>query len=190
MTQENYNAEEETEELIRVGKLPKPLRLAAMLEKTMQGPLHGKAADCLREMYEALQCYEAQPQQEPAYRAVKTFHEGKPIYVTQPQQEPVAREPNDAELLKAFTRSNNGPNPFYRCNTCGDTEPGVREYLSNHWLKHNNTSPPQRKPLTEFERMQIIGQEFPLPLVQSIVIQKIDSVCKAIEAAHGIKENT
>ena len=144
MTQENYNAEEETEELIRVGKLPKPLRLAAMLEKTMQGPLHGKAADCLREMYEALQCYEPQPQQEPAYRAVKTFHEGKPIYVTQPQQEPVAREPNDAELLKAFTRSNNGPNPFYRCNTCGDTEPGVREYLSNHWLKHNNTSPPQR----------------------------------------------
>ena len=65
MTQENYNAEEETEELIRVGKLPKPLRLAAMLEKTMQGPLHGKAADCLREMYEALQYYEAQPQQEP-----------------------------------------------------------------------------------------------------------------------------
>jgi hypothetical protein len=61
-----------------------------------------------------------------------------------PQQESVAREPNDAELLKAFTRSNNGPNPFYRCNTCGDTEPGVREYLSNHWLKHNNTSPPQR----------------------------------------------
>ena len=51
-------------------------------------------------------------------------------------------------------------------------------------------TPPQRKPLTEFERMQIIGQEFPLPLVQSIVIQKIDSVCKAIEAAHGIKENT
>ena len=64
--------------------------------------------------------------------------------VIKPQQEPVAREPNDAELLKAFTRSNNGPNPFYRCNTCGDTEPGVREYLSNHWLKHNNTSPPQR----------------------------------------------
>ena len=61
------------------------------------------------------------------------------------EQEPVAREPNDAELLKAFTRSNNGPNPFYRCNTCGDTEPGVREYLSNHWLKHNNTSPPQRQ---------------------------------------------
>jgi hypothetical protein len=34
MTQKNYNAEEETEELIRVGKLPKPLRLAAMLEKS------------------------------------------------------------------------------------------------------------------------------------------------------------
>ena len=55
MTEENYNAEEETAELMRVGKLPKPLRLAVMLEKTMQWPLHGKAADCLREMYDLLQ---------------------------------------------------------------------------------------------------------------------------------------
>lgn len=55
MTEENYNAEEETAELVRVGKLPKPLRLAAMLEKTMQWPLHGKSADCLREMYDLLQ---------------------------------------------------------------------------------------------------------------------------------------
>lgn len=54
-TEENYNAEEDTAELVRVGKLPKPLSLAAMLEKTMQWPLHGKAADCLREMYELLQ---------------------------------------------------------------------------------------------------------------------------------------
>ena len=54
-TEETYNAEEDTAELVRVGKLPKPLRLAAMLEKTMQWPLHGKAADCLREMYELLQ---------------------------------------------------------------------------------------------------------------------------------------
>ena len=39
-----------------------------------------------------------------------------------------------------------------------------------------------RKPLlTDFERMQIIGDEFPLALVQPIVIQKIDSVCRAIE---------
>ena len=55
MTEENYNAEEDTAELVRVGKLPKPLRLAAMLEKTMQWPLHGKSADCLREMYQLLQ---------------------------------------------------------------------------------------------------------------------------------------
>lgn len=48
-----------------------------------------------------------------------------------------------------------------------------------------NTAPVQaqeRKPLTEFERMQIIGEEFPLPLVEPIIIQKIDSVCLAIEA--------
>lgn len=53
--QNQYANEEDTAELMRVGKLPKPLRLAAMLEKTMQWPLHGKAADCLREMYDLLQ---------------------------------------------------------------------------------------------------------------------------------------
>ena len=53
--QENYKAEEDTAELVRIAKLPKPLRLAAMLEKTMQWPLHGKSADCLREMYALLQ---------------------------------------------------------------------------------------------------------------------------------------
>lgn len=46
-----YASEDDTEELLRIGKIPKPLRIAAMLEKTMQWPLHGKAADCLREMY-------------------------------------------------------------------------------------------------------------------------------------------
>ena len=55
MNQDQYNAEEDTAELVRIGKLPKPLRLAAMLEKTMQWPLHGKSADCLREMYDLLQ---------------------------------------------------------------------------------------------------------------------------------------
>ncbi len=55
MKEENYNVDADTAELLRVGKLPKPLRLAAMLEKTMQWPLHGKSADCLREMYELLQ---------------------------------------------------------------------------------------------------------------------------------------
>lgn len=55
MNQDQYTTEEDTAELVQVGKLPKPLRLAAMLEKTMQWPLHGKAADCLREMYDLLQ---------------------------------------------------------------------------------------------------------------------------------------
>ena len=53
--QNQYGTEEDTAELMRVSKLPKPLRLAAMLEKTMQWPLHGKSADCLRETYELLQ---------------------------------------------------------------------------------------------------------------------------------------
>jgi hypothetical protein len=53
--QDTYASEEDTAELLRLGQMPKPLRLAAGLEKTMQWPLHGKAADCLREMYELLQ---------------------------------------------------------------------------------------------------------------------------------------
>jgi hypothetical protein len=43
-----------------------------------------------------------------------------------------------------------------------------------------------RQPLTELRRMQIIGEEFPLALVQPIVIAKVDSVALAIERAHGI----
>ena len=41
-------------------------------------------------------------------------------------------------------------------------------------------------PLSEFRRMQIIGDEFPLALVQPVVIAKVDSVCLAVERAHGI----
>ena len=55
MSHDQYATEEDAAELLRVGQLPKPLRLAAMLEKTMQWPLHGKSADCLREMHELLQ---------------------------------------------------------------------------------------------------------------------------------------
>jgi hypothetical protein len=55
MTNDQYITEDATQELLRLGQLPKPLRLTAMLEKTMQWPLHGKSADCLREMYELLQ---------------------------------------------------------------------------------------------------------------------------------------
>lgn len=57
---DNYATEEDTAELVRVGKLSKPLRLAAMLEKTMQWPLHGKSADCSREMYDLLQVCETE----------------------------------------------------------------------------------------------------------------------------------
>jgi hypothetical protein len=60
MTKDRYTTESDTAELLRVGQLPKPLRLAAMLEQTMQWPLHGKAADCLREMYELLQRCESE----------------------------------------------------------------------------------------------------------------------------------
>jgi hypothetical protein len=46
-----YATQADTEELLRIGKLPEPLRLAEMLEKTAQSQLHLKAVDCLWQMY-------------------------------------------------------------------------------------------------------------------------------------------
>jgi hypothetical protein len=48
-------------------------------------------------------------------------------------------------------------------------------------------APPARQPLSDFERMKIIGDEFPIALVQQIIIAKVDVVCRAVEQAHGIK---
>lgn len=59
MNKDQYTTEKDTEELLQSSKLPEPLHLAAMLEQTLQSPLHGKAADCLRRMYaeaSAAQC--------------------------------------------------------------------------------------------------------------------------------------
>ena len=47
----DYASEEAMEKYLQVNKLPEPLRLAAMLEETLQWPLHGKAADCLRRLH-------------------------------------------------------------------------------------------------------------------------------------------
>lgn len=49
-----YASEDDTAELLRIGKMPEPLRLADMLEKEMQHPGHGRAADCLRKLHDLL----------------------------------------------------------------------------------------------------------------------------------------
>ena len=49
-----YASEADTAELLRIGKMPEHLRLADMLEKEMQHPGHGRAADCLRKMHDLL----------------------------------------------------------------------------------------------------------------------------------------
>jgi hypothetical protein len=58
---DKYTTEEVTKELIQSSKLPEPLHLAAMLEQTLRWPLHGKAADCLREMYAQAQAAQPAP---------------------------------------------------------------------------------------------------------------------------------
>ena len=37
--------------------------------------------------------------------------------------------------------------------------------------------------LSEFERRQLIGEEFPIPLVDPVVLAKIDAVAVAVECA-------
>jgi hypothetical protein len=49
-----YASEADTAELLRIGKMPEALRLADMLEREMQHPGHGRAADCLRKMHDLL----------------------------------------------------------------------------------------------------------------------------------------
>ena len=50
---EAYAHETDTEALIRTANLPRPLVLAEALERTMQWPLHGKAADELRRLHQS-----------------------------------------------------------------------------------------------------------------------------------------
>lgn len=50
---EAYAHETDTETLIRTSNLPRPLFLAEALERTMQWPLHGKAADELRRLHQS-----------------------------------------------------------------------------------------------------------------------------------------
>lgn len=52
MKTDNYANEDATQELLRISKWPEPLRLAYLLEKEMQWPLHGKAADELRRLHQ------------------------------------------------------------------------------------------------------------------------------------------
>lgn len=51
MKTDSYANEDATQELLRISKWPEPLRLAYLLEKEMQWPLHGKAADELRRLH-------------------------------------------------------------------------------------------------------------------------------------------
>lgn len=54
-----YASEKNTADLVAMLDLPEPLRLAALLKKTSQGPLHGKAADCLERLHAELELQRA-----------------------------------------------------------------------------------------------------------------------------------
>ena len=62
-----------------------------------------------------------------------------------------------------------------------------RDLILKQYLSQPAASVAQAEPLSDFKVMQIIGQQFPLPLVEPKVIKLIESVCRGIETAHGIK---
>lgn len=84
----------------------------------------------------------------------------------------------DALIAELVALKSQEPETYYR-----HFDGGTQDYSSESTVPlYLAAGAQERKPLSEFERMQIIGNEFPLPLVEPLIIQKIDSVCIAIEA--------
>ena len=43
----------------------------------------------------------------------------------------------DKRISENFVREHGGPNPYYKCKTCGYVEVGLREYLAAHLSTHS-----------------------------------------------------
>ena len=60
----------------------------------------------------------------------------------------------DEQLRAAFTLDSGGPNPFYRCNKCGQLVPGLPEYLAAHW--HRGPEPAVDPLAIALEALEVI----------------------------------
>lgn len=87
-----------------------------------------------------------------AKRLIALVQKHFPVEASKPVQ---AEAPSDEQLREAFTKDTGGPNPFYRCKLCGETEPGLQEYLVAHWRKHRATPP---APCGAVEREALISK--------------------------------
>lgn len=129
--------------------------------------------------------------EQPAYRAVKTFHEGKPVYVAeQPAQ--------GCEFCS---------HPLYagtKCKNCGRERPAQQQEAVAWVVEDQNgerlewaddahigwgwkklplyTSPPASKPLTDEQIKRMAA-----PWFLSMYWPLCNTFARAIEAAHGIK---
>jgi hypothetical protein len=126
----------------------------------------------------------AQPEQEPVFDCPRCGHccpqrtwvgggdlEDSNAYLTPPQPEPVVYEDLATQL---FVIAQTSP-----------ADDGFSDTIARieSWLREHFSTPPQRKPLTdeEIERACV-------PLGAAML--SFTEVARAIEAAHGIKENT
>mgnify|MGYP000352527866 CR=1 FL=1 len=66
-----------------------------------------------------------------------------------------AGEPTAEQLTALFTKESGGPNPYYRCHTCGKTEPGLQEYLAAHW---KTCAPPQPAAQEQTSAVPVVEQ--------------------------------
>jgi hypothetical protein len=108
----SYAIEDETLELIRLGKMPEALRLAEGLEKhTEYTPMFGKAADCLRKMHAELESIKqaiTDPENQPSQFGTVTLEymqrevAAQPAPVQEPADEPVAWAKRAMDLATDF----------------------------------------------------------------------------------------
>ena len=106
--------------------------------------------------------------------------------LAQPEQEPVAikRMKEWIEYLKYLKRTSDQhmkiPSEM-SAGTCWELALELEQFI--------NTTPPQRKPLTD-EEIEKLADDFLAYQIEDYQVSGVFTFARAIEAAHGIKENT
>ena len=118
--------------------------------------------------------------EQPAYRAVKTYHEGKPVYVA---EQPAQQEPVDATEIAARILTHLGFSQDESIHPGADRRrDAVAMMIENAALREAKAASTSPQPLTISEISKFVGTfEYGPEQLKWFRLG---------EAAHGIKENT
>lgn len=141
MSTDNYANEDATQELLRISKWPEPLRLAYLLEKEMQWPLHGRAADELRKMHAELESIKqaiTDPENQPSqYGTVAMEYMQREIASLGIQEQPAQQEPLTNEEIWKFWWSRPEVPEGEDDSMEAEFVAAVRAVLAAHGIKEN-----------------------------------------------------